>query len=67
MTQSSSAETQVNRYETDLAKLNDRMEMILDRYTRQFAAMESLVGQLSAMRENLKGQFEAMAASYIQK
>jgi flagellar hook-associated protein 2 len=67
MTQSSSAETQVNRYETDLAKLNDRMEMILDRYTRQFAAMESLVGQLSAMRENLKGQFEAMAASYSQK
>jgi hypothetical protein len=29
--------------------------------------MESLVGQLSAMRENLKGQFEAMAASYNQK
>jgi flagellar hook-associated protein 2 len=67
MNQSNSAETQVSRYETELAKLNDRMELILERYTRQFASMESLVGQLSAMRENLKGQFEAMAASYNQK
>ena len=32
----------------------------LERYTKQFAAMESIVGQLTSMRENLKSQFEAM-------
>jgi flagellar hook-associated protein 2 len=64
MTQSSSAETQVLRYKKDLEALEDRMDRILERYTRQFAAMESLVGQLSAMRENLKGQFEGLAEAY---
>lgn len=67
MTQSSSAQTQVNRFKAELEKLNTRMEGIQDRYLRQFATMESLVGQLSAMRENLKGQFEAMAAAYTKK
>jgi flagellar hook-associated protein 2 len=63
-TQSSSAQTQVTRYKKDLETLEDRMDRILQRYTRQFAAMESLVGQLSAMRENLKGQFEGLAEAY---
>jgi len=63
-TQSSSAQTQVTRYKKDLEALEDRMDRILQRYTRQFAAMESLVGQLSAMRENLKGQFEGLAEAY---
>jgi len=62
--QSTSAESQVRRYEAQLEALETRMEKILERYTKQFASMESLVGQLTAMRENLKGQFEAMAKSY---
>ena len=62
--QSTSAESQVRRYQSQLETFEARMEKILERYTKQFAAMESLVGQLTAMRENLKGQFEAMAKSY---
>jgi flagellar hook-associated protein 2 len=64
MTQSTSTETQVARYKKDLETLETRMERILARYTKQFAAMESLVGQISAMRENLKGQFEGLANAY---
>jgi flagellar hook-associated protein 2 len=60
LSQSSSAENQVTRYEEQLETLETRMEGILERYTKQFAAMESIVGQLTSMRENLKSQFEAM-------
>ena len=60
LSQSTSAESQVGRYEEQLEKLETRMEGILERYTKQFAAMESIVGQLTSMRENLKSQFEAM-------
>lgn len=64
LSQSTSAESQVGRYEEQLEKLETRMEGILERYTKQFAAMESLVGQITAMRENLKGQFEALSNAY---
>ena len=60
LSQSTSAESQVGRYEEQLEKLETRMEGILERYTKQFAAMESIVGQLTSMRDNLKSQFEAM-------
>lgn len=64
LSQSSSAESQVRRYNEQLEALEERMEKILARYTKQFAAMESIVGQISAMRENLKGQFEALSNAY---
>jgi flagellar hook-associated protein 2 len=60
VSQSGSAESQVSRYEGQLETLETRMEGILERYTKQFAAMESIVGRLTSMRENLKSQFEAM-------
>ena len=64
LSQTSSAESQVRRYKEQLEVLEGRMEKILARYTKQFAAMESIVGQISAMRENLKGQFEALSNAY---
>jgi len=64
MTQSTGNDSQVARYKKELETLETRMEKILARYTKQFAAMESLVGQISAMRENLKGQFEGLANAY---
>ena len=64
--QSSSAESQVARYKEQLETLEERMEVIKARYLRQFAAMESIVGQISATREGLKGQFEALANAYKQ-
>lgn len=60
VSQSNNAETQVGKHEDELKVLEERMEGLLARYTKQFAAMESLVGQLTSMRENLKSQFEAM-------
>jgi flagellar hook-associated protein 2 len=67
MTQSNTAETLVTRYNTDLAKLETLIEGILARYTKQFAAMESLVGQMTSLRESLKSQFENMSAMYSNK
>ena len=64
--QSSSAESQVARYKEQLETLEERMEVIKARYLRQFAAMESIVGQISATREGLKGQFEALSNAYNQ-
>jgi flagellar hook-associated protein 2 len=64
MTGSATAESQVSKYEDELSDLEERYEAILARYTKQFAAMESLVGQMNSLRESLKGQFEALAAAY---
>ena len=60
VSQSNNAETQVTKHEGELKTLETRMEAVLARYTKQFASMESLVGQMTSMRENLKSQFEAM-------
>lgn len=67
MSQSESAEQQVSRYKEDLATLEERMKALLERYTSQFAVMESLVGQMNSMRESLKGTFENLSAMYNQK
>ena len=51
----------------DLSKLEARMEVLLQRYTRQFAIMDALVGQLNAQRESLKGSFDALMSTYTKK
>lgn len=58
------AETENNRHAADLEKLKDRMESLLVRYNRQFAAMESLVGSVNAQKSSLKSTFEGMMAAY---
>ena len=67
MNQTKGAETTVKRYQADLEKLEERMKGVLARYQKQFAVMESLVGNINSMRENLKGQFESLAAMYNNK
>jgi flagellar hook-associated protein 2 len=64
ISQSNGAESMVKRYQADLEKLEERMKGVLARYQKQFAVMESLVGNISSMRESLKGQFESLAAMY---
>lgn len=63
-TKTTSAETENTRYSADLEKLKDRMEALLVRYNRQFAAMESLVGSANAQKSSLKSTFEGMMAAY---
>jgi flagellar hook-associated protein 2 len=62
--QTSNATQQVDRFKADLEKLEDQMKKLLERYTRQFSAMESIVGSSNSLRESLKGTFEGMANAY---
>lgn len=62
--QSNNASQQVDRFKADLEKLEDQMKKLLERYTRQFSAMESIVGSSNSLRESLKGTFEGMANAY---
>jgi flagellar hook-associated protein 2 len=62
--QSANATSQVERFKADLEKLEEQMEKLLERYMRQFSAMESIVGSSNSLRESLKGTFEGMANAY---
>ncbi len=64
LAQSENAKKRITKYEADLETLNTRMEALLLRYTRQFAMMDSIVGQISQTRVGLKSQFEALANMY---
>ena len=63
LTQSESSQSQIRRYQQDLAKLETRMSMILARYTTQFAGMDAAVGSSNSMRTYLENQFKAMSGS----
>ena len=67
LAQSENAQKRITKYQVDLEKLNTRMEALLARYTRQFAAMDAIVGQISQTRDGLKSQFEALANMYKKK
>lgn len=62
--QTTSAKAQVERFKADLEKLEDQMKKLLERYTQQFATMESVVGNSNSLRESLKGTFEGLANAY---
>jgi len=65
--QTSNAETQNNKYKTDLTKLQTRMDALLVRYQKQFAAMDSLVGNVNSQKTSLKSSFDGMMAMYTNK
>jgi flagellar hook-associated protein 2 len=67
MTQSESASSQNSKYQKDLTDLQTRMDSLLARYTKQFAAMDSLVGQVNSQKTSLKSTFEGMMAAYTNK
>ena len=67
MTQSESASSQNTKYQKDLTDLQTRMDSLLARYTKQFAAMDSLVGQVNSQKTSLKSTFEGMMAAYTNK
>ena len=65
--QSNNAEQQNTKYKADLTKLQTRMDDLLARYQKQFAAMDSLVGSVNAQKASLKSSFEGMMAMYTNK
>ena len=55
------AESSVEDYQEDMIKLEERMELLYERYLAQFTAMESLVREMNNTRDYLEDQFEMMA------
>jgi len=64
---SQNAETQNVKYKEQLSKLDIRMAALLSRYTKQFAAMDSLVGSVNSQKTSLKSTFDGMMAAYTNK
>lgn len=66
-TQSANLTTKITAYNKELAALDTRMAAILARYNKQFAAMESMVGQSKSLQTNLKSTFDGMMSVYTNK
>jgi len=62
--QTQNASRQVDQFKAQLERLEDQMQKLLERYMRQFSAMESIVGSSNSLRDSLKGTFEGMANMY---
>ena len=65
--QTTNAGQQNAKYKADLTKLQTRMDSLLTRYQKQFAAMDSLVGSVNAQKTSLKSSFDGMMAMYTNK
>jgi len=65
--QTDSANKKIDTYKADLTKLDERLSRILERYTRQFSVMESIVGSNNSLKTSLKSSFDGMMASYTNK
>jgi len=66
-TESANATTRITKYQDDLTALEDRMTRLLDRYTKQFAAMDSMVGQIKNTQTGLTSTFAGLMAMYTNK
>ena len=66
-TQSANLTTKITEYKKQLADLDTRMTALLARYNKQFAAMESMVGQSKSLQTNLKSTFDGMMSVYTNK
>ena len=66
-TQSTNLTTKINDYKKQLAKLDVKMTELLARYNKQFATMESMVGQSKSLQTGLKSTFDGMMATYTNK
>lgn len=67
VTNTETATKQNDKYKKDLETLKTRMDKLLERYTKQFSSMDSLVGQINSQKTSLKSTFEGMMAMYTNK
>lgn len=65
--ETNNANQRITKFQDDLAALDDRMSAILARYQKQFAAMDSMVGQTKATQTGLTSTFAGMMAMYTNK
>ena len=66
-TKTNNANTENDKYRARLAVLQLRMDALLARYQKQFAAMDSLVGSVNSQKTSLKSTFDGMMAMYTNK
>ena len=66
-TESANATTRISKYKDDLVKLEDRMTRVLARYNKQFATMDSMVGQTKSTQTGLTSSFAGLMAMYTNK
>lgn len=66
-TQSTNLTTKISEYKKQLSKLDIRMTDLLARYNKQFATMESMVGESKSLQTSLKSTFDGMMATYTNK
>ncbi len=66
-TNSANATTKVANYKKDLATLEDRMTKLKARYLAQFAAMDSIVGQSTSLRNGMATTYAGMMSTYTNK
>jgi flagellar hook-associated protein 2 len=67
VTQISGAKEKITTYNEDMKKLETRMAMLLERYAKQFTAMDTLLGNINSQKTGLKSTFDGMAAMYTNK
>ena len=61
---STNADDIVLDHKDELAKLEERMEAVYQRYLSQFAAMETIMASMEGTKDYLKGQFESLSKAY---
>jgi flagellar hook-associated protein 2 len=65
--QTTNATNQNTKYQEQLTTLQTRMDAALKRYQTQFAAMDSLVGNVNSQKTSLKSAFDGMMSIYTNK
>jgi flagellar hook-associated protein 2 len=65
--QSNNLTKKITDYQKELTALDTRMTALLTRYNKQFATMESVVGQSKSLGTSLKSTFEGMMSAYTNK
>ena len=58
------ASSNVLDYQDELANLEERMEVVYQRYLSQFAAMETIMASMDTTKDYLKGQLESLSKAY---
>ena len=62
--ESRNASARISKYQDDLEALEERMKKLLERYTQQFATMDSIVGNTKSTQTGLTSSFDGLMAMY---
>ena len=65
--QSTNLTKKITDYQKELTDLDTKMTALLTRYNKQFASMETIVGQSKSLQTSLKSSFDGMMAAYTNK